>query len=1238
MGALFFYTLFLPRWNLKTIMQLSKLELRGFKSFADKTEFGFGPGITVIVGPNGCGKSNVVDAVKWVLGEQSTKSLRASDMVDVIFSGTPSRPSQGYAEVSVTILNDKGILPVEYPEVCLSRRLYTSGESEYYINKQLCRLKDIKELLMDTGLGTNCYSLIEQGEVDVLLQANSQERRIVFEEAAGISKYKSKKKATISKLDKTEQNLLRLGDIVEEVQKRLRSVKLQAAKARKYREYSEKLKALKIQWSLKTFREFGERQLEIGSEIETLSERNKSLLNQKEALELEKVALDEKRSQISEQLSQIHTGLVTISSQITGAMDKITLDVQRIKELEFQKTKTVQHIETLEEKTEELKNRHVATDRELGETRQEIESLHETIRQQKAETEQTGQELRRLQEEIEAKKSQLIDALRHQSRLQNDIDFINHERESLVNRRARLEARLSNISQETEGLCAEKKAIEEEKERLDAEISGLEGRLTELASEEESLRGEVHTVDEDLFKKRSLLTAKQSRRDILKDLEMRALGVDIGTQTVLEESRKDGGNGNSLQGICGIVADMLKVDLTNALAIEAALGLKVQAVVTQTTQDALRALSHLENSEKGRATFMPMDSPEPGQNDCPVTSEEGVVARAIDLVNPNETYTHIVKKLLCNTIVVRDISCALEISRKYPATRLVTLKGEIVETDGSIAGGAAKGQPGLISRRSELEVIEREITGISNEFESTERARGELQRRGKELEELSQGLKKQAGERQMARLSIEKALHDKELKLKLLEEEKEVNSAEVVETNGLLEQLSSKENTLKDNLEEAHANTRRLEDGINTATADLSEKQSLRDTLEAKLTEHKVTLASKQEKEYGLTDSLERLDEGISDAQRDIDLNLQEKESCEEKKVETQKDIDTLETHTRELEEKKTGLQSEQASTEEKANSLQDRLTPLAEQIQEKDHRHNALQEELQGLRLKEKEFEIKRVDLEERVREEHQVEISDIEAEELDWDTATQEMEELRRKVERIGNVNLEALEEQEQLEIRERFLLNQQEDLQKAKNSLSDIIRKINQTCRERFEKSFEEIRENFSTMYRKLFGGGKALIYLEEGVDILDAGIEIVAQPPGKDLRSISLLSGGEKSLTAVALLFAIFQTKPSPFCILDEVDAALDESNIARFAHVVQEFTEKSQFIIISHNKRTMAIGDTLYGVTMQESGISKKIAVKLEEIERQKNLITQPTKKKNNGKTEEAKDMVGVEKKDSITPR
>lgn len=1212
--------------KLRQTMQLSKLELRGFKSFADKTEFTFGPGITVVVGPNGCGKSNIVDSVKWVLGEQGTKSLRASDMIDVIFGGNASRPSQGYAEVSATILNHKGLLPIEYQEVCISRRLYTSGESEYYLNKQLCRLKDIKELLMDTGLGINCYSLIEQGEVDVLLQANAQERRIVFEEAAGISKYKSKKKATISKLEKTEQNLLRLGDIIEEVQKQLRSVKLQAAKARKYREYTDRLKDLKIQWSLKTFRELEAKQQEVLSRIADLSEHCKIILSQKESLEQERMSLEETHSRIGEHLSQIHTELVTVNSQITSSRDKISLDVQRIKELEFQRTKAIHHIEALEEKMEELKNRHITASHELTETVQEITTLQEMLDRQRLELDRVNLESRELQEELERKKSQAIDALKHQSRLQNDIDFINHERQSLVNRRTRLESHLANISQETELLHRERTILVEEKERVNTEIRDIEGKLTELASKEESLRGEVNSIDTVLFEKKNLLTAKQSRQEVLKDLEMRALGVEMGTQTVLEGSQNS--SGGPLQGICGIVADMLKVDLPNALAIEAALGLKVQAVITSTTQDAVHAISHLEDARKGRATFVPMDTPEYEQNGSLITSEEGVVARAVDLVNLDDTYAHIVRKLLYNTIVVKDLYHALEISRKYPNIRLVTLKGEIVEADGSIAGGDSKGQPGIISRRSELEVIERELLHIAGEIKSTEYEKGELQKKGKELEDLAEEMKRHLGEFQMARLSVEKDIHDKELKLNTLKEEKEVNSAEIVETNKLLEQLSSKENVLKSGLEESLSNSKQIEDYINTASERLAEKQAYRSTLETKLTENKVNLASKQEKKYGLSETLARLEESTQETQREHELNLQEKEGCEERKIETQKNIETLETLVQELETKKTVLQSEQTAKEEEAKTVQDKLTPLAEKMQEKDQEYDALQKETQELRLKEKEFETKRTDLEERIGEEYQIQISEIEAEEVDWTAATQEMEELKGKIGRMGNVNLEALEEQEQLEIRERFLLNQQEDLIKAKNSLSDIIRKINQTCRERFEKSFEKIRENFNTMYRKLFGGGKAHIYLEEGMDILDAGIEIVAQPPGKELRSISLLSGGEKSLTAVALLFAIFQTKPSPFCILDEVDAALDESNIARFAHVVKEFTENSQFIIITHNKRTMAIGDILYGVTMEESGISKKVAVKLEEIEKQKGLGGQAGKKK---KEEQEQHTVSAEK-------
>ncbi|MCB7128548.1 MAG: chromosome segregation protein SMC, partial [Candidatus Brocadiales bacterium] len=980
-------------------------------------------------------------------------------------------------------------------------------------------------------------------------------------------------------------------------------------------------------WSLKTFHELGIKQQELALGISELSGRGKTILDQKKSIEQEKIDLEKEHSRLSELLSQIHTEIVTVNSQITSSRDKISLNTQRVKELEFQRTKAVHHIEVLNEKEEELKNRSLDADRELVETTEEINTLQETLDRQRAELDQLNQESQSLQEEIEQKKPQVIDALKRQSRLQNEIDFVNHERQSLINRRTRLEGRLSNISQESEALRQERRSLEEEKERVDSEIRDLEGKLAQLAAGEESLRTEVSSVDEALFKKISLLTAKQSRQEVLRDLEMRALGVDMGTQTVLEESQNDG----SLQGIHGIVADKLTVDLPNALAIEAALGLKVQAVITNTTQDAIDALSHLENTEKGRATFVPMDSPEHEQGSHSITSEEGVIASAVDLANPNETYTPIVKKLLHNTVVVKDLSRAIEISKKYPRTRFVTLKGEIVESDGSIAGGGSKGQPGLISRKSELEVVEREISRISSEIKTTELMKGELQKKAKELEDLAGGLKQRHSESQMERLSIEKDIHDKDLKLKTLKEEEELNDTEITETNSLLEQLSLKEDSHKNDLQEAISNGKQIEEEINAASERLKDKQSLRNEQEARLTEYKVALASKQEKKYGLTETLQRLEESTGETQEELNLSLQERDNCEEKKIETQKDIDTLETLVRELEEKSNILQSEQTAKEEEAGGLRDKLSPLTGKIHEKDEEYSAFQEELQGLKLKEKELEIKRIDLEERVKEEYQVQISEIEAQEIDWTTATQEMEELRGKIGRIGNVNLEALEEQEQLDIRERFLLNQQEDLMKAKNSLSDIIKKINQTCRERFEKSFEEIRENFNAMFRKLFGGGKAHVYLEEGTDILDAGIEIVAQPPGKDLRSISLLSGGEKSLTAVALLFAIFQTKPSPFCILDEVDAALDESNIARFAQVAQEFAQKSQFIIITHNKRTMAVGDMLYGVTMQESGVSKKVTVKLEEIEKQKGLLAKAGKKEKVKEKEKEKNMVGSEK-------
>ncbi|HHT9152742.1 MAG TPA: chromosome segregation protein SMC [Candidatus Hypogeohydataceae bacterium YC40] len=1178
-------------------MQLAKLELIGFKSFADKTEFAVAPGITIIVGPNGCGKSNIVDAVKWVLGEQGTKSLRATEMTDVIFGGNNHRPASGYAEAAVTLVNDKGLLPLEYQEVCITRRLYSSGESEYLINKQLRRLKDIKELLMDTGLGTDCYSLIEQGEVDMLLQANSQERRVVFEEAAGISKYRARKKAALSKLEKIEQNLLRLGDIVEEVQKQSRSVKLQAAKARKYKEYTERLKELRIQWALKCLHEFQAQRSNISSQIEQTLCQERALKEEKEALESQKKTLEETLQQLSTQLSRERTELAYLEGQISKTTDKITMEEQRIQELKLQASKASEHLQSLQARKEELESQLLMTQQEVVTVADEIEKFSSLLSQQEKEYRLLAQECHRCAEEIENKKSLQIDTLQHQTKLQNELNNVSHEKDSLLKRKVRLEEQVANADKELQTLQNEKLVLEEERDLLARKKEELENAFQALNQRKETLRGEETSLEENLSQKKQYLSARKARQDMLKDFEARAEGVEGGTRAILEKALREG-----LSGIKGIVADVIKVELPHALALEAALGTKSQALLAQTIQDALQALSLLETNQKGRATFIPMDYPTNGNNGLPVVSEEGVF-KALDLIRCNESYLPLLKKLLERTLVVKDLPAALSLARRYPEARFVTLKGEILEPEGSLTGGSPpKADQGLISRRSELESLEKETKSITEGIESVEMVKKERQQEYKNLEPLLIDNKNQLEEVQKSYLAKERGLQEKGLKLNLLMEEKETTSKELDEIQSLQEELCLQEGQLRNEFAEVEKKIQEVKEAVELASKALYERQSRKEAIEKDLTGLKVTLAAKEEKGRSLSAEVMRLQESREELSREIALNLQSEREAEDKQLAAQQEVSTLKQLFKELEDKKGGLSSRITLLEEKEGQHHQALSQLTPALEEKERQRLSLQEGLQSFRLKEKEYEIKMSDLEEKIIEEYQVELRGLTPQEIDWSQATQEMEELKSKIERLGNVNLEALQELDELEIRENFLTTQKEDLLKAKNSLAEIIRKINQTSKELFEKSFNEIRENFNVMFRKLFGGGRAHIFLEEGADSLEAGIEIVAQPPGKELRSISLLSGGERSMTAVALLFAIFLSKPSPFCILNEVDAALDESNVGRFTQVLKEFTQNTQFVVITHNKRTMAVGDTLYGITMEEPGISKKVAVKLEEIE------------------------------------
>jgi len=707
------------------------------------------------------------------------------------------------------------------------------------------------------------------------------------------------------------------------------------------------------------------------------------------------------------------------------------------------------------------------------------------------------------------------------------------------------------------------------------------------------------------------------------DYEMRAEGIDTGAVSVLDESKKEH---TEIKGIRGMIADLLKVDLTYAPAIETALGEKAQGIITNTTEDAVRALIYLQANQKGRAIFLPLDR----TNGQFTISEEllqkpDVIGIASKLINIPDDVCKAINGLLNNTIIVKDLTSALALSRNTHNIRYVTLDGELLESAGTISGGKKHGQVGIISRKSELVKLEQELTQINQTIEQLKQNKDILIEELKALETGTTQLTKRVEEINILKISKDSEIIQHEKKRDELMSEKNINEGELEEIDIEEKNTLERECILQDETKKLNHHREELEQQIEDAATLVKEKAFSKKVTQDEVTTLKVNLAQKREKKDGLNNIFNELSTAHKDAQEQIKSIASERQDCQQKKLEVVEDIRNLEIQINELQNKKTLLEESINSTKTEQNTLNLKVTDLKTHLEEKYAELRQVEQKSQELKLKENEYQIRISNLEDRIREDYHLELSAIntETEEINlelstlqaeksdepqptidfWEAVSKEIEELQGKIERLGNVNLDAIKEQGELESRESFLINQKEDLGKAQDALQNLIKRINSTSRELFEKAFNDIRQNFQIMFRKLFGGGKVDLIMEENVDILEAGIEIVAQPPNKDLRSITLLSGGVKVMTTVALLFAAFQAKPSPFCILDEVDAALDESNINRFIHVVKEFIHNTQFLIITHNKVTMGIANVLYGITMQEPGVSKRVVVKFEEIER-----------------------------------
>ena len=1206
---------------------LKALEIIGFKSFADKTRFEFPPGITVVVGPNGSGKSNVVDAIKWVLGEQSVKSLRGKEMADVIFNGSGSRRPMNSAEITVTFDNEKNLLPVDAPEVHITRRLYRSGESEYLINRNPSRLRDIRQILSGTGMGTQAYSVIEQGKVDVLLQSSAKDRRLIFEEAAGISLFKTKKQEAIRRLERVEQNLLRLSDIVDEVDSQLKSIRSQAGKARRYKECADQLRELRTEAGLVDWHHLSEKLKQFEDQFNELSEERADLGEELESVETRMVELDERVNRINESVRESQGRSAANREQIasheatfeherkriedyqqetTRHQQKLVRMNARVGDLQIQLTQTVSEIETAEESHRQSSAHLSVSEARLTQLTDQLEKIRRTRREQESELAEQREAIAAEERQIDAAKSRIDTAeaalLRHRERLEE------------------LKSKLSELDTRLHELHGRDQVLETQR-RLH------EGRLEKARLRIDNTRKKLSDAREELARTREKCTGTQQRIAVLEDLEHRHEGLSTGVREILAQARtsRDG----PLRQVIAMVADLLQVSVETAPIIEAALGSAAQQIVLGPGDAILKYLKNETARLTGRVGFLRMDclptEVAHGANAISLKSHRGVIGRADQFVETEPDFQPLAYHLLGRTWVVErlDHAFALLDRREVAAAglRFVTLSGELLEADGTVWVGPTHASGGIISRRSEL----RELRTQADEFQTkTERDRQEVASLNEELEnaeeeyatlktEHRESVAKQndhqheitaAEERrhQIQRQYDDRVAEIEEVEVRL-EAETTQHDQHKEKLNVLLKQLDDKELVIEETAEQI-------------AKTDAQQQQCSRETTEAK-----VELAKSEERLENLKSRLRQFEE--SRAERDRVLRehretlarLAERiQQSERTMLHTTATVANLYLRKESLAEETTQLIAERAS-------LGSERSKLTADIQKVNTAIRKLEAQIHKSELGAGDIRHERTALADRMREDYKLELAELahnhelsEEEIARRDEVEKEINEFRQRIASLGNVNLDALERLEELDERYQTLSGQFEDLSSAKNELLRIVDRINNDSKRLFFETLEVVRGHFQQLFRDLFGGGQADIILEDEENALESGIEIVARPPGKEPRNISLLSGGEKTMTCVALLLAIFRSRPSPFCVLDEVDAALDEANIGRFTGVLNEFLQWTQFIIISHSKKTMTCANSVYGVTMQESGISKQVSVRFEDVSEDGRILPSALKK------------------------
>lgn len=1192
---------------------LKALEMAGFKSFADRTRFEFPQGITVVVGPNGSGKSNIVDAIKWVLGEQSAKSLRGKDMADVIFKGTGSRKLMNAAEATIIFDNSEQRLAIDAPEVHVTRRVYRSGEGEYLINRQPCRLKDVRDLFRGTGVGTDAYSLIEQGKVDRLLQASAKDRRAIFEEAAGISRFKAKKIETQRRLERVDQNLLRLSDIVDEVEGRLRNVRAQATKARRYREYRDRLQELRTQVGMADWLALTERLQELEGQQSHQQQQADQVQAHLELLDARYLEFETDVTTLSEKIRNDETAMADQREKIAAAQSVAYQQTQRLAELDVEAAGLRRNVAMLQGRAGDIRSQLSETQSRLKGAEQQFNQVDEAC----VELEQAVQEIdarlsqwRRRQAENREQQAELH---REHARLENALERLAHqveERQATVEQSGQ---RLESLHQALQDQRSEMERIREQDQAAASEQAELLGHIEESEHEITQLVRVLARRQEELANQQGRQTGVEERIRLLEDLEKRHDGVSAGSQRILELAEQL--PAGKLGEIHGLVADFVQTELEHATLIDVALGEKSQFVVASGSQ-LMDQLARRRLKLPSRVGVVALDQlaavPADTATGDPFSQLEGVIARADHCVRTSAGFESLIRNLLGQTWIVETLEVALRCARQAREQGLwgavfVTQQGFRVDAPGVMVAGPKEAAAGIVSRRSQLRTLELDLSLLKQLIAE---GQAEIQRFRENLDTFEARLQ-EWGDRQQTlaqqRSQTQVDLSTRSDRITFLQQQTAELAQQRAQSQESVAELEAAQEPMREELVAVADQIQQLESQrreLDQETAKLEQTQ--RETLE-KVSAARVERAKHEQVVATLQARLLQIQQDQQERTRSAEAARQQLKQCRQRYLNSERAILQASSDSALAHWYRHQLSKQVALATARRTELAERRQEMTSEVTRTRRQLQRLQGDLHELELALREVRHERDSLETRMRDDYGIELAELQDEPLEGDALEErqavddEIADLRRKITNIGAVNMEALNELDELEERFESLHGQYQDLREAKQALERIIQKINADSRRLFVETLEAIRTNFQKLYRKAFGGGRADIVLEQDVDVLEAGIEIIATPPGKPSFNNSLLSGGEKALTAVALLLAIFEFRPSPFCVLDEVDAPFDEANIGRFVDVLRDFLGWTKFVVVTHSKKTMTAATTLYGVTMQESGVSKQVSVRFEDV-------------------------------------